>query len=135
MGEGQLLSQGRSRRLPRYLVSAPAIRWEKDSCSAKEEVDVDKYQHSITRKINHNVAWYFQRHISRALCSRITSEYPVYLIDNTGTCNPFSVCVKDPTTVYVGQFVQYIYNQLTGQELPLCTLNLIYNACSVVYTA
>ena len=40
MGEGQLLSKGRSRRLPRCLVPAPAIRWERDSCSAKEEVDV-----------------------------------------------------------------------------------------------
>ena len=40
MGEGQLLSQGRSRRLPRCLVPAPAIGWERDSCSATEEVHV-----------------------------------------------------------------------------------------------
>ena len=38
-GDGQLLSQGRSRRLPWCFVSAPAPRVERDSCSAKEEVD------------------------------------------------------------------------------------------------
>ena len=38
-GEGQLLSQGRSQHLPWCLVSAPAPRVERDSCSAKEEVN------------------------------------------------------------------------------------------------
>ena len=38
-GEGQLLCQGRSRHLPWCLGSAPAPRVERDSCSAKEEVD------------------------------------------------------------------------------------------------
>ena len=38
-GEGQLLCQGRSQHLPRCLASAPAPRVERDSCSAKEEVN------------------------------------------------------------------------------------------------
>ena len=38
-GEGQLLSQGRSQCLPWCLASAPAPSVERDSCSAKEEVN------------------------------------------------------------------------------------------------
>ena len=38
-GEEQLLSQGRSRLLPLCPASAPAPRVERNSCSAKEEVD------------------------------------------------------------------------------------------------
>ena len=38
-GEGQLLCQGRSQRILWCLASAPAPRVERDSCSAKEEVN------------------------------------------------------------------------------------------------
>ena len=38
-GEGQVLSQGRSQRLPWCLASVPALRVERDRCSAKEEVN------------------------------------------------------------------------------------------------
>ena len=38
-GEGHLLCQGRSQRLPWCFASTPAIRVERDTCSAKEEVN------------------------------------------------------------------------------------------------